>query len=323
MKPFVSVIVPVYRVEDYVKRCLDSLCKQSLHEIEIILVDDASPDRCGEICEEYAAGDARFRVIHHPVNQGLSAARNTGIREACADYLMFVDSDDWVHKDYCRLPYECAVQYGADLVMFKSQEVTRDDNCSTRDSEGLFLVKGGYKTHKEAIDLLLNGSGIYWSSWNKLYNKQLFYDISYPTGFLYEDIGTTYKTVLKSQSIYFLNKALYFHCCRKNSITGLKTKKALQDRFAMDMRQYKDLKAWGYPAENLDVVLKDIAMRYCIGKKRDLSDQDYLFCSNVLKSCKMISEKYIWKRKVLLLLFNYCPPLFELACTLWGKKYGD
>ncbi len=94
MRPLVSVIVPVYKVEDVLARCLDSLCRQSLKEIEILLVDDASPDRCGEICEEYAEKDSRFRVIHHPENRGLSAARNTGIAQASADYLMFVDSDE-------------------------------------------------------------------------------------------------------------------------------------------------------------------------------------------------------------------------------------
>ncbi len=118
MKPLVSVIVPVYKVEDCLIRCLDSLCRQTLRDIEIILVDDASPDRCGAICDEYAAKDARFKVVHHVVNMGLSAARNLGIKEASAAYLMFVDSDDYVHEDFCRLPYKCAVQQHADLVLF-------------------------------------------------------------------------------------------------------------------------------------------------------------------------------------------------------------
>lgn len=109
MKPLVSVIVPIYKVEDYLIRCLDSLCRQSLCEIEILLINDASPDRCGEICEKYAAQDARFKVFHHQENKGLSAARNTGIINALADYLMFVDSDDYVHKDFCKLPYDTAV----------------------------------------------------------------------------------------------------------------------------------------------------------------------------------------------------------------------
>ena len=111
MKSLVSVIVPVYKVEEYLPRCLDSLCRQSLKNIEIILIDDASPDRCGKICDTYAAKDARFKVIHLKTNQGLSVARNIGIEHAISDYLMFVDSDDWVHEDFCKAPYECALQY--------------------------------------------------------------------------------------------------------------------------------------------------------------------------------------------------------------------
>ena len=126
MRPLVSIIVPVYKVEDVLARCVDSLCRQSLQEIEIILVDDASPDRCGEICEEYANRDSRFRVIHHSENRGAAAARNTGIAHASSDYLMFVDSDDWAHEDFCKLPYECALQHGADLVMFGCCRVDKD-----------------------------------------------------------------------------------------------------------------------------------------------------------------------------------------------------
>ena len=120
-QPLVSVIVPVYKVEDVLSRCLDSLCRQSLRDIEIILVDDASPDQCGEICEQYAAKDTRFKVFHHSEIRGLSAARNTGIAYASADYLMFVDSDDWVHEEFCKLPYECAVQQQVELVFFCHQ----------------------------------------------------------------------------------------------------------------------------------------------------------------------------------------------------------
>lgn len=90
------------------------------------MVDDTSPDRCGEIYEEYAAKDSRFKVFYHPKNRGLSAARNTGIAHASSEYLMFVDSDDWVHEDFCKLPYECAVKQQADLVMFCYQHVGKN-----------------------------------------------------------------------------------------------------------------------------------------------------------------------------------------------------
>lgn len=109
MKQLISIIVPVYKVEKYLECCLDSLCKQSMPEIEIILIDDASPDRCGEICDAYAAKDTRFRVVHHPTNKGVSAVRNQGIRLASCDYIMFVDSDDWVADDLCKEAYQCTM----------------------------------------------------------------------------------------------------------------------------------------------------------------------------------------------------------------------
>ena len=169
MKPLVSVIVPVYKVEPYLERCLDSLVAQTLKEIEIIVIDDGSPDRCGEICDAYAAKDARFRVVHQE-NRGLSAARNAGIELARADYLMFVDSDDWVEPEFCRLPYEAAVEHGAELVMFSYEK--------TDGSRGRVCPQGfeeGAKDRVTALKMLLHGVGMV--AWNKFYHKKLFSDI--------------------------------------------------------------------------------------------------------------------------------------------------
>lgn len=313
-QPLVSVIVPVYKVEDVLARCLDTLCRQSLRDIEIILVDDASPDRCGEICEQYAAEDARFKVIHHSENRGLSAARNTGIAQASADYLMFVDSDDWVHEDFCKLPYECAVQNKADLVLFCHQSIDKNGSpgikrMADRDS--------GRLSRLEAIELLFKVGIV---AWNKLYSRKLFQTVSFPEGYVCEDIGTTCKTVLMADTIYYLDTVLYYYCYREGSITTLKTGKLLQDSFEMSMRLYRDLSAWGYPKDKLELLLSNISLTYCIQKKPDADDANYAFCRKVLQSAKQIPERFTWKRKVLFVLLKYCPPLFELVCTLYGKK---
>ena len=165
----VSVIIPVYKVEDVLVRCLDSLRRQSLRNIEIILVDDASPDSCGEICERYARADARFKVIHHTENRGLSAARNTGIAQASADYLMFADSDDWVHENFCKLPYECAVQQQADLVLFCHQVIEKNGSLGLKRKADRDF---GKLTRLEAIELMLYKTGI--AAWNMLYSRKLF-----------------------------------------------------------------------------------------------------------------------------------------------------
>lgn len=313
----VSVIVPVFKVEDVLARCLDSLCRQSLQDIEIILVDDASPDRSGEICEEYAAQDARFKVIHHSENRGLSAARNTGIVHASADYLMFVDSDDYVHEDFCKIPYECAVQYQVDLVLFLHQSIGKNGlERPMKKTEGRHL---GKQSCMEALELMMHEVGNY--AWNKLYSKNLFSTVSFPEGYYYEDIGTTYKTFLLADGIYFLDKVLYFRWYHYGSITTLKTEKILFDQFEMYMQQYRDLTAWGYPKDKMSSLLNSIALNYCMNKKPDTNDARYVFCRKVLQSVKMIPENYTWKQKVLFVLVKYCPPLFDAVCVLWGKRW--
>lgn len=315
-QPLVSVVVPVYKVEDVLSRCLDSLRRQSLQDIEIILVNDASPDRCGEICEQHAAEDRRFKVIHLLENRGLSAARNTGIAHASADYLMFVDSDDWVHEDFCKLPYECAVQQQADLVMFYHQFIDRNGlQRPIKREKGRSSSK---LTRLEALELMLHTMGVF--AWDKLYHKKLFSTVLYPEGYFYEDEGTVHKMVLLADAVYYLDQVLYYHCYHEGSITTLKTNKALQDYYDMHMQQYRDLAVWGYPEDKLKCLLNNVAITYCMWQKPDANDVNYMFCRKTLQSAKHIPEDFTWKRKVLFVLLKYCPPLFELVCTLYGKK---
>ena len=325
MQPLVSVIVPVYKVEDCLARCLDSLCDQSLRDIELILVDDASPDRCGDICEEYAAKDVRFKVFHHSVNRGLSAARNTGISNATGVYLMFVDSDDFVHEDYCKKPYENAVLQQADLVLFRFRRVDKNvsflnGKADEKSSIPLSLLENGYKTTTEALDLLREEI-IGQAAWNKLYKKELFQEISYPTGYYFEDWGTTYKIVLRATRIFYLNSILYYYCIHEDSITSQNNEKALHDWTAMAMQQYRDLTDRGYSAEKLELFLVNIAFNYCIWKKRDLLNSEYVYYANILMSCKYVPEDFTWKRKILFVLFKYYPAMFELLCNVFKKKF--
>lgn len=317
-QPLVSIIVPVYNVEDVLTRCLDSLRGQSLRDIEIILVDDASPDRCGEICDWYAMKDTRFRVIHHPENQGVSVARNTGIANASADYLMFVDSDDWVHEDFCKDAYECAVNNQADLVMFRFQSENSYPRFRWKDSS---IMHNGIKTRLEAMELIeTSRKGVGPAVWNKLYRKELFQNISFPPGYFHEDSGTTYKLVWKASRIYFLNKVLYNYCYHGGSISTLKEEKSLHDWNEMLMKQYRDLSDWGYSQHKLDQLLKNIALWYCIKKKPDDSDMYYKQYADVICSSKVVPENFRWEKKVLFVLFKYCRPLFEVICRLYNLK---
>lgn len=312
MRPAVSVIVPVYNVEDVIVRCLDSLCGQSLKNIEIILIDDASPDRSGKICEKYAERDSRFKVLHHNVNRGLAVARNTGISYATADFLMFVDSDDWVSNNFCKDAYECAMHYRADIVKFRYQKVGKNGLVLPEHSK--IIMESGYRTRLEALSTDRN------IVWNKLYKKDLFDNISYPEGYYFEDIGTTYKTILLATNVFFLNKILYYYCYHDNSITVLKSEKHLRDFYEMSMSQYSNLKSWGYPAEKLDMMMSKVAITYCIQKKADFTDPYYVKLSNYLQSMTKIPDIFTWKQKVLFVLFRYSRTLFEEVCCLFKKK---
>lgn len=316
-RPLVSVIVPVYKVEEFLSRCLDSLCRQSLEDIEIILINDASPDRCGEICEQYAAKDTRFKVIYHTENRGLSAARNTGIRQASANYLMFLDSDDWVHEDFCKAPYECAVNHHADMVMFGYQSIRKHLISGDMVTAVGTNVPAGYKTKEEAINLLFNDSGNY--CWNKFYRKSLFHDVYFPDGHLYEDIGTIYKVVWNAKNIYYLPKSLYNYFSRTGSITATHSSQTGSEWLAMYHQMLKDLSAWGYPAENLAPYYIKYALSYCITFGSGVAEIKIPFLMNRLRQYKTIPKEFTWKEKILFIMLNCFPPLFDVVCNLWRK----
>lgn len=310
----VSVIVPVYKVETYLVRCLDSLCRQSLRDLEIVLVDDASPDRCGEICEAYAEKDTRFKVIHHPENRGLGAARNTGIAHATCDYLMFVDSDDVVHEDFCRLPYESAVSHHADLVMFGYKVVTLQGMKTI-----IKTVSDGYMTQGEAVELSFSGVGMV--AWNKLYSKSLFNGIFYPEGVVYEDTATSYKLIWKAESIYGMKEVLYSHCLRADSLSeGRQTLQSIRDEFYACWQQCNDLFSWGYSSANLDVYRFNTAFSYCMKKRMDDSDAAYVEAAQFLKGLVRVPESITWKRRLLLSVFRRSPWLFDFICMLIGRQ---
>ena len=130
--PKISVIIPVYNIEPYLKWCIDSVIGQSVEDIEIVLVDDGSTDCGAKICDEYAAKECRVKVFHKP-NEGLYSARNKGIEMATAPFIMFVDGDDWVESVFCEKPYKNAIRTGADVVLFSYNNIYADVRISKTD----------------------------------------------------------------------------------------------------------------------------------------------------------------------------------------------
>lgn len=309
MKPLVSVIVPVYKVEPYLERCLDSLVNQTLKEIEIIVIDDGSPDRCGEICDDYAARDERFRVVHQE-NRGLSAARNVGINLARADYLMFVDSDDWVHPDYCRLPYEAAVEHRVELVIFQYERI----NGRHRSIRPQNMEEGG-KSRDTAMSMLYHGASV--AVWNKLYTKELCSNIRFIEGRYCEDHPFQTRIVHNANNIFFFNQVLYYYSLRDGSITRLGNDKYVRDRYEMLLEASRYLEEQGYH-EEAQFERASAYFKYLVSKGRfgDYSAQCLAFFENENHQTSRLS----WRRKSMLILLFHAPHLFDLVSILSGRR---
>lgn len=204
--PSISVIVPVYKVEPFLHRCVDSILAQSCSDFDLILVDDGSPDSCGAICEEYASKDSRIHVIHRE-NGGLSAARNSGIDWAFANsdsqWLAFVDSDDWVHPEFLEYLYRAAQDTGS-MISVCGFYRTGGETSSEREAFSCEALSADDYYCTEEIH-----EGLTAVAWNKLYHKSLFASLRYPVGKLHEDEFTTYKAVYAAGTVAVIRNNLY------------------------------------------------------------------------------------------------------------------
>lgn len=222
MNNIISIIVPIYKVEKFLRKCIDSIINQTYKNIEIILVDDGSPDSCGVICDEYEKEDNRIRVIHKK-NGGLSEARNYGIEASIGKYIMFVDSDDYIDKNMCERLLSIAQRYDTDITMCEIYEISGMQKyispISNLERNKIF---NGDIVMKE---FFLRYSTELYASWNKLYKRELFFsenNIRFPVGELYEDMFIEYKLYNLSKRIIIIPDKLYYYIQRKDSITGTK-----------------------------------------------------------------------------------------------------
>ena len=208
----VSVVVPVYGVEQYLSQCIESIINQTYRDIEIILVDDGSPDNCDIICDEYAKKDKRIKVFHKK-NGGLSDARNFGIARASGEYIGFVDADDWIEPKMYELLVNSAIDNKADIVY-----------CGTylEYSQRTVIRRPLGKCFTDNVELCkaLIKDEIGTPVWNKLYRKHIFTDIIFANGHVYEDTAIMYKLFLKTTILITVSKPLYhYRKERQESIT--------------------------------------------------------------------------------------------------------
>lgn len=210
----VSVIVPVYNVEEYLAECVESILSQTYHNIEIILVDDGSTDESGLLCEEYAKKDDRVRVFHKE-NGGLSDARNYGIDRAEGSYITFVDSDDILHVSCIEKLYTLMSCSGSGVSICNMERFEETESIRYTYTNPKVCILDAESALKEL--LLQRCFDV--SACGKMYCKELFNNVSYPTGQLYEDLGTTYKVIMKTEKVCYINQSLYYYRYRPGSIT--------------------------------------------------------------------------------------------------------
>lgn len=208
MSPKVSIIIPVYKVEKYIRRCLNSVLKQTLTDFEVVLVDDGSPDNCGKICDEYAGYDSRVRVIHQR-NAGVSSARNTGLDAATGEYIGFADSDDFIVPSMYEQLYREIVASDADVAMCDFFEVDNADVCLIE--KGIDGSQTKTLTPEEAIKTTFDFSrNVQVSVWNKLYRRKTVQDLRFDTRkHMAEDLEYLMRALTRSRKVVYIPTALY------------------------------------------------------------------------------------------------------------------
>ena len=314
----ISVIIPVYNVESYLRKCLDSVITQTYKNIEIILVDDGSPDHCGEICDEYAAKDTRIVVIHKK-NEGVAAARNTALDIARGEYIMFVDSDDWVEPTFCQKALGLILEHQADIVFFGYNSYGPNNFNRPRQTNNPRILD-----KEEALKhiILFDEPSLYNAVWNRIYHHSLFQNLRFPIGMVYEDNYVTYMLIHKATTIYISDELLYNYIrTRKDSLTGVlnnKSKKNTMDMFQIRYQRLLFLKKY-YPqlVELQTIELAKIAIsRYgLLNDKNPEEKQTRELMYSLLKDNKPLLLSKIKDKRVRFCILN------KLTLSITGYLY--
>lgn len=246
----ISVIVPVYNVEKYLRQCLDSVVNQTYRDLEILIVDDGSTDSSGAICDEYK--DKRIQV-YHTENHGLSAARNYALDRAHGDYIAFLDSDDWLEETALGQFITIAESTNADIVACRFFQEYVDKRIEPGGIDTEFIVKDS-----DVLDTMLIDRKLTEDVWNKFYRASLFESIRYPEGRIFEDKATTYKLLQKATALAYTPSYLIHYRNRANSLSNIHSMKSLVDYWVVYRERYDVLSRISEPYYR-------VALSECIG----------------------------------------------------------
>lgn len=264
MNELISVIVPVYNTEKYLKRCIESIINQTYKNIEIILIDDGSTDSSSQICDEYAAIDNRIKVIHKE-NGGQGSARNLALDNMTGKYVGFVDSDDWIDTQMYEILYGNIMKFGADISCCRHHE--KDIFDIKNDAVEVFSQPETMRLH------LYHHEGFGQSPWDKLYKKELFDGIRFPEMRAYEDCATIYQVLAKANKVVFQNVNLYHYEIRENSTMTQKFSAVKFQAITAYLGMYEFYKS-KYPqyANRVKNMLMG-SIQYCVGETLVLKRQ--------------------------------------------------
>lgn len=321
MNPKISIIVPIYNVENFIHECIDSIIGQTFKEFELILVNDGSTDRSGEICDEYSKKDIRIRVVHKE-NGGQSSARNTGISLVQGDYIGFIDSDDWVQQNMYQVLYEKAIETDADIIACNIVEYHKDSTkrlyCNDP-SDRLFERDAALK------EIYLN-ERLTFSPCNKLYKRKLFKELRFKEGSILEDMDFAYRIIHKSNNIFYTGKPMYFYRYNDQSTMRKTFSKKRLDEYQVRKDMYQFYLA-NYPKHADEVYaewyLTGLMLYVNIEKyfKGEKESYKYLLDNDrkILKSL-IFNPNYNRKKKLLLSLGFISPSLLVRFYRFYWDK---
>jgi glycosyltransferase involved in cell wall biosynthesis len=310
--PAISIIVPIYNVENYLHKCINSILKQKFIDFELILINDGSTDRSGEICDQYTSQDNRVRVLHKR-NGGLSDARNSGIEMAKGKYIGFVDGDDWIEPNMYHVLYNLCIDEKAEISTCQIKMWDKENESKARKYTNSIDVLDS----KTAIKSLYSGKLTGFSACNKLYKIELFNDLKFPKGRIYEDAAIMYLIFDIANKIVKIDKPFYNYIYRQASIT----KRSFSEKRFDVVKNYQETYAYmkkKYPemCEGLDsmfyVSLRNMVVDI-ISEKSFLTN--YKFIRKISLIIKKNNKKFFHnnlisvQHKILAQILAWCPSL--------------
>ena len=316
----ISVIVAAYNIEKYIERCIDSLRNQTYEKMEIILIDDGSVDSTGYLCDMAAQCDKRISCIHKE-NGGLSSARNTGIKKASGNYITFVDGDDWVEKEYIETLYKNLTGEGADLSILGYAMIWENGSLLNKTSATDYLVLNKH----DAIHELFVQKKITCMSWTKLYKRELFNDIVFPEGELFEDTAIALDIFKKCDKVVYSGKPYYYYFQRKGSIVNsrFRPEKMSLLTYCEKMISYSENLGGEFDYEVHSYFFSSAMMLLfqIYGSEEDFHNEKKVIIDKIRKRRRFILlNKYFPIRRKLILYMMISPVSFDrLLYWLWSK----